>query len=371
MRLDRLELVNYRNYEKTTIDFSPRLNLIVGGNAQGKTNILEAVYYLSAGNSHRISTDAQLVKQGETMGAIRSWVTTADGETTLEVFLSPVGKKRVKVGGVEKYRFSDLLGHLHAVIFSPEDLQLVKGGPDGRRSFLDDTIVQINPTHHYWRRKYDRVLRQRNILLKSRGAGLDDGSLELWDRNLVEAGTKIILSRLDVVRQLSVFAADAHHNISQDREALKVDYLSKIATSPEDSLRDIAGKFHKELIKRRKDETDRKITLVGPHRDDLTLSVNNTDVKLYGSQGQQRTVALALKFGQFKLIENDVREKPLLLLDDVMSELDDDRRNYLVDTVQDGTQVLVTATSKDHFTDEDLEGCKVLRVEGGTVIDEG
>lgn len=370
MRLDTLELINYRNYERTVFDFSPHLNLIVGGNAQGKTNVLEAVYFLSAGNSHRISSDAHLVRQGETMGAIRSKVVRDNGDLTLEVFLSPQEKKRVKVGGVEKYRFSDLLGHLHAVIFSPEDLQLIKGGPEQRRAFLDDTLVQINPTYHYWRRKYDRVLRQRNILLKSPKGGMDDGSLELWDKNLVEAGTKLAVARLDIVKQLRSYAAEAHKQIAQNKEILKLDYLSRVTGGGVEGAREIAGKFHKELVKRRKEELDRKVTLIGPHRDDLTLTINDTDIRLYGSQGQQRTVALSLKLGQFRLIEDEFDEKPLLLLDDVMSELDNERRSFLLGLVQNGTQVFITATSRDTLTEDELAGCKVMRVKDGRIVRE-
>jgi DNA replication and repair protein RecF len=371
MRLDRLELINYRNYDRTIFDFSPQLNLIIGGNAQGKTNVLEAVYFLSAGNSHRISSASQLIKQGEMSSAIRSKITKDNGPITLEVMLSPSEKKRVKVGGVEKRRFSDLLGHLHAVIFSPEDLQLVKGGPERRRSFLDDTVVQIYPPHDYWRRRYERVLRQRNILLKSRSQGVDDGSLELWDKNLVEAGTKLVVGRLTVLNKLDKFATQAHLQITNQTETLRIDYLSRVTSGGVEGPREIGGKFHKELVKRRKDELDRKITLVGPHRDDLTLTVNGADVRLYGSQGQQRTVALALKLGQFRLIEEEVKERPLLLLDDVMSELDDDRRSFLVETIRSGTQVFITATTRDSIADQHIGDCKVIRIKDGKLIDEG
>ncbi len=371
MYLKKLELINYRNYERTAFDFSPTLNLIIGGNAQGKTNVLEAIYYLSSGTSHRVSSDNHLVKQGETMAAIKSLIAKDKGTLSLEAFLSPVERKRVKVGGVEKYKFTDLLGHLRAVIFSPEDLQLVKAGPDKRRSFLDDTIVQIHPTYHYWCRKYARILRQRNILLKSKTSGLDDGSLDLWDRNLVQFGTKLIVRRLEAVRKIRRYTADIYKTIAQEKETLNIDYLSRAIGGGVEGEREIAGKFNKELLKRRKDEIERKVTLVGPHRDDMTLFIDNTDVRLYGSQGQQRSVALALKLAQFELIQKEVKEKPLLLLDDVMSELDQERRSFLIDTVQNDTQVFVTATSKENFNFNDLGECKVIEIQEGSLIDSG
>lgn len=368
MYLETLELTNYRNYSGATFKFSPDVNVIIGGNAQGKTNVLEAVYFLSAGNSHRTGSDNQLVKQGETLASIRSHIDRAGHKLSLEVFLSPHEKKRVKVGGVEKYRFSDLLGNLHAVIFSPEDLQIIKGGPERRRSFLDDTIVQISPTYHYWRRKYDRVMRQRNILLKTMTKDIGREGLELWDRNLAEIGTKVIVNRINATEQLSKYAAEAHKKITKGAEKLEVNYLSRVAEGGVEGPDEIERRFIRELLRRRKDELDRKITLVGPHRDDLLMNINGDDVRLFGSQGQQRTVALSLKFGQMKLIEKEVKAKPLLLLDDVMSELDDDRQSYLMKMVKDSNQVLITATHLDSFPPEALEGRNVIRIKNGRLV---
>lgn len=368
MYLEKLELSNYRNYVEAAFDFSPEVNIIIGDNAQGKTNILEAVYFLSAGNSHRAGSDSQLVKQGENIATIKSSVDREGRKLSLEVFLSTNEKKRVKVGGVEKYRFGDLLGNMHAVIFSPEDLLIVKAGPDRRRAFLDDTIVQIVPTYHYWRRKYDRVLRQRNILLKTFRRDTDLDSLELWDRNLAEVGTKVLVNRLAVMEKLAKYAAESHKKITKGAEKLEINYISRVSEGGVEGPEEIERRFIKELVRRRKEEIDRKITLVGPHRDDLLMTVNGLDVRLFGSQGQQRTVALALKFGQMKLIETEVKTKPLLLLDDVMSELDESRQSYLMKMVRDGSQVLITATHLDSFADQDIKGHNVLRIKGGTVL---
>ena len=368
MYLETLELTNYRNYGGATFAFGPAVNVIVGGNAQGKTNILEAIYYLSAGNSHRTGTDLQLVKQGEGLASIRSLLDRNGNKLSLEVFLSPGDKKRVKVGGVEKYRFSDLLGHLHAVIFSPEDLQIVKGGPERRRSFIDDTIVQIAPTYHYWRRKYDRVMRQRNILLKTLKKGENMESLDLWDRNLAEVGTKIIMNRLRVIERLSKYAAEAHKKVTKGTEKLELNYICRIAEGGVEGEVEIGRRFRKELLRRRRDELDRKVTLVGPHRDDIIMNVNGDDVRLFGSQGQQRTVALSLKFGQMRLIEEEVKAKPLLLLDDVMSELDDDRQTYLMKMIREGNQVLITTTHLEAFTPNDIERGTIIRIKDGKIV---
>lgn len=277
----------------------------------------------------------------------------------------PGQKKRIKVAGAEKTKMSDLLGNLHAVIFSPEDLQIVKGGPEHRRAFLDDTLVQINPTYHHWRRSYERILRQRNILLKSFPPAEVAKSLDVWDKNLIEVGSRIILARAEVVEHLNKLVKKVHSQITEKKEKLELVYLSKVAAETFDDIGAIAQEFKKELLRRRREEIDRKITLVGPHRDDLALIVSGWDMRSYGSQGQQRTVALSLKLGQFKLIEEEVKEKPLLLLDDVMSELDEARRADLMKMIKDGTQVLVTAATESAFQSVDLEGQKVMRIRNG------
>lgn len=368
MHLEKLELVNYRNYGKITFNFSPYLNIIIGGNAQGKTNILEAIYYLSSGGSHRQAPDSQLIKQRTDLAAIKSQLNRADRKLSLEVFLIPGQRRRIKVGGAEKTKMSDLLGNLHAVIFSPEDLQIVKGGPEHRRAFLDETLVQINPTYHHWRRSYERILRQRNILLKSFPPAEVAKGLELWDKNLIEVGSKIIFCRAEVVERLNKFVRKIHSKITEKKEKLDLVYASKVAAETFDDIDMIAEEFRKELLRRRRDEIDRKVTLVGSHRDDLVTLVNSWDMRSYGSQGQQRTVALSLKLGQFKLIEEEAKEKPLLLLDDVMSELDEARRADLMAMIKDGTQVLVTTATEDVFQSADLKGQKVMRIRKGSLI---
>lgn len=263
---------------------------------------------------------------------------------------------------------SELLGNLHAVIFSPEDLQIIKGGPEQRRAFLDETLVQINPIYHHWRRSYERILRQRNILLKTFPPAEAAKGLELWDKNLIEVGSKIIFGRVEVVERLNKLVRKVHSQITEKKGKLDLVYVSKVAAETFDDIDTIAQEFQKELLRRRRDEVERKITLVGPHRDDLALVVNGWDMRSYGSQGQQRTVALSLKLGQFKLIEEEVKEKPLLLLDDVMSELDEARRADLMKMIKDGTQVLVTAATESAFQPVDLEGQKVIRIRNGSLI---
>jgi DNA replication and repair protein RecF len=376
MYLDRLELLNFRNYEKTTFSFSPHLNIIIAGNAQGKTNILEAIYFLSAGGSHRQASDFQLIRKDASLAGIKSSLMQQGRKLSLEVFLSSAGRKRIKVNGVERFRGSDLLGNLHAVIFSPEDLKIVKGGPQERRAFLDDTIVQTNPGYYHWRRSYDRILRQRNLLLKTisspnfGGAGL---SLETWDENLIDTGSILIEKRIGIVKTLRELVGEIHGKITEGKETLEINYLSKVVTAGLEvvSKETIKERFKKELERRRHDELERKVTLVGPHRDDLMLLVNGDDARFFSSQGQQRTVALALKLGQFKLIEAHVKDKPLLLLDDVMSELDEARRRDLMEMVRDGTQVLITSTIEDIFGAGDQTTHKVIRIKNGSLADEG
>lgn len=367
MHLTKLELVNYRNYDKLALNFSPQLNVIIGDNAQGKTNILEAIYYLSSGVSHRQASDAQLVKHRTDLAAIKSEVSRGDRTMSLEVFLIPGQRKRFKVGGVEKQRTSDFLGNLHAVIFSPEDLQIIKGGPELRRAFLDETLVQLEPTYHHWRKSYDRILRQRNILLKTFPPADASKGLEVWDRNLVDIGSRIVFSRADVVERLNKLVGKIHAGMTGGKERLQLAYLSKVAAGAFDDIAEIAQEFEKELKRRRREELDRKVTLVGPHRDDLSLQLDGADIRAFGSQGQQRTVILSLKLAQFRLIEKEVKDKPLLLLDDVMSELDETRRADLVGMIKGGTQVLVTAATESAFSGADLADHNVMRLKNGKV----
>lgn len=372
MYLERLELLNFRNYEKATFTFSPHLNIIIAGNAQGKTNILEAIYFLSAGASHRTASDLQLIKREAALAGIKSSLMERGRKLSLEVFLSPVDRKRIKVNGVERFRISELLGNLRAVIFSPEDLKIVKGGPEERRAFLDDAIVQINPGYYHWRRSYGRILRQRNLLLKTITLPKYDAVLETWDENLIDAGSILIEKRIEMVNGLRELVREIHGKITEEKEILEINYLSRVLPSDPGvvSKETIGDRFKKELERRRRDELERKITLVGPHRDDLALLVNEEDIRFFGSQGQQRTVALALKLGQFKLIEAEAKDKPLLLLDDVMSELDEARRRDLMEMVKDGTQVLITSTTEDIFEAGDQTERKVIRIRNGSLADE-
>lgn len=374
MYLERLELLNFRNYAKAIFSFSPHLNLIIAGNAQGKTNILEAIYFLSAGESHRHASEFQLIKKDTPLAGIKSSSIQQGRKLSLEVFLSPASRKKIKVNGVERFRGSELLGNLHAVIFSPEDLKIVKGGPEERRAFLDDTIVQTSPGYYHWRRSYDRILRQRNLLLKTISSPKDEAalSLETWDENLIDAGTILIEKRIGIVNALRALVREVHSKITESKEIFEINYLSKIVTADLEvvSKEIIKERFKQELERRRRDELERKVTLVGPHRDDLVLLVNGDDMRFFGSQGQQRTVALALKLGQFKLIEEQVKDKPLLLLDDVMSELDEARRRDLLEMVRDGTQVLITSTTEDIFEAGDPATRKVIRIKNGSLADE-
>ncbi|MGE5553843.1 MAG: DNA replication/repair protein RecF [Betaproteobacteria bacterium] len=354
MQLLALRLANFRNYKEQEIAPHGRLNLLVGLNAQGKSNLLEAVYLLATGRSYRGASDAAMVRWGEGGFAVRGLVRRSYGEVSLEVSYQVDGRKRVRVNGTDVRRLSELFGYLMAVIFSPEDLQLVKGGPVHRRRFLDLELAQIDPAYRQDLVDYQQVLVQRNNLLRQWPAAPLD-QLSVWDEQLVALGARLQAKRARTVRSLSRLAAEAHRRITAGREGLRLAYLAAAgpaATRTEageekdewtaEAFRErLAG----ELERVRPLELRRGMTLLGPHRDDLLLEVDGAEARSFASQGQQRTAALALKLSEIEFMRQETGEYPLLLLDDVMSELDEGRRRFLLEAAGERTQVFVTTAS--------------------------
>lgn len=344
MHVASLQLSGFRNYRELSMVFSSGLNVIYGDNAQGKTNLLEAIYVLATGKSHRTARDQELVGEGYSSLVARALVCRKTGELGLELTLGQDERKQVKINGISERKIARLVGNLAAVFFSPDDLQLLKGAPAGRRRFLDIELSQISQTYLHHLMTYNRALAQRNTLLKQEP--VDQALLAVYDEQLVTAGAQLVARRAESVSRLSRLASQYHAMLAEGKELLRLEYQSQGA-EPEQTpgAAEVAERFYSLLQQRRRDEIRRQITLVGPHRDDIGFWINDRDARLYGSQGQQRTAVLALKMAELQFMADELKEYPILLLDDVASELDPHRRHYLFNAVRDGIQTFVSCTN--------------------------
>lgn len=363
MVIQQLRVSGFRNYERVELSPPPGITVLYGANAQGKTNLIEAVSLCCLGRSHRTPRDAELVRWGESMAQVRIRVQRRDGPHEVGVTLSrdEGRKKAIRINGTAIERMGELMGHVNAVLFSPEDLRLVKDGPEVRRRFLDMEISQLRPAYFYALQRYARALHQRNGLLHTLreepghalGVTLDD-----WDALLLEAGAQVIQRRIAYLQALEAESARIHGALSEGREALALRY----AGQAED-----AQTLERLLHAARGEDLRRGTTTVGPHRDDFRLLINGRDARLFASQGQQRTAALSLKLAETEVMRRMLDEPPVLLLDDVMSELDIKRRRMLLERLG-GVQTLITCTDLS-----DLGGAKhdaAVRVENGALREE-
>jgi len=369
MWLRALELRNFRNYEHLQLyDLSPRVNIFVGQNAQGKTNVIESVLMLAVGKSHRASRDAELIAFEQDNALLQGMVQRSDRTYKLDLQLLGKGKKS-RVNGVEKRKMSDFVGHLNVVMFAPEDLQLIKGGPAQRRRFLDLEIGQVSPQYLYNLSQYQKVLVQRNTMLKDIAKKqASEELLSIWEEQLAVYGVKVIRKRLEFVDKLERFARDIHSRISGGREELGFAYDATFTCGENDA--EAEERFFQELQKRRKQDILRGTTSIGPHRDDLLVRINGRDVDTFGSQGQQRTASLSMKLAEIELIRAEVGEYPVLLLDDVLSELDRSRQLHLVESMGERVQTFITTTTTyglEHFMQEQAH---VYHVEQGAITKE-
>lgn len=373
MYLQRLHLRSFRNYTDQQVKFDAQKTIVVGNNAQGKSNLLEAVELLATLKSHRVSRDRDLVQEDGTSGAIAAIVQRAYGDAELALTLRKKGRRTVALNQETLRRQIDFLGILNAVQFSSLDLDLVRGAPECRRTWLDSLLVQLEPVYAYILQQYNQVLRQRNALLKkirnaedSRLSKQLTAQLALWDAQLAASGSRVTRRRTRVLERLSPIAKAWHASISGETEDLIVRYVPNINCT-EDSPAAVQQAFLAKIEERRFPEQQYGTTLVGPHRDEVELTINHTPARSYGSQGQQRTLVLALKLAELKLIEEVVGEPPLLLLDDVLAELDPNRQNQLLEAIQDRFQTLITTTYIGSFDPKWLERSQILGVESGHI----
>jgi len=353
-----LDLLNFRNYEKLSLTLDPGINIFYGANAQGKTNILEAVYLAGTSKSHRGTRDRDMIRMGESEAHIRMHVDKNDSDYRIDMHLRKNKSKGIAIGGVPIRRAGELFGIVNIVFFSPEDLNIIKNGPSERRRLVDRILCEIDRIYMSDLTQYGKCLNQRNRLLHDLYFNPSlESELPVWDEQLVNYGCRIIAKREEFVRMLEDIASEIHTELTGEKEKLTLVY------EPNVTVEEFADKVA------RSRDADRKIksTTVGPHRDDVCIKVNDMDLRLYGSQGQQRTTAISLKLSEIRIIEERIRNKPVLLLDDVLSELDRDRQNYLLGNIRD-IQTLITCTGLDEFVQNRFEADRTFRVVNGEIF---
>ncbi|CCJ65806.1 MULTISPECIES: DNA replication/repair protein RecF [Leuconostoc] len=368
MELESLTLKNYRNYGDLTLEFSDGVNVFLGENAQGKTNLLESIYVLALARSHRTSSDKDLIQWSEKEATISGRVKRAISDTPLSLNFSNKGKK-ARVNHLEQSKLSQYIGQLNVILFAPEDLELVKGAPSVRRRFIDMEFGQMNPLYLYNTTQYKRILKERNAYLKrlQLKQTTDTVFLDVLSEQLVNVGAQILLARESFLKKLEQAAQPIHAEISDQRETLHLVYNSSVNFDEKDDLAGVTAAFEASLLKQRAREIMMGSTLLGPHRDDLQFIVNDNDVAVFGSQGQQRTTALAVKLAEIDLMQQETGEYPVLLLDDVLSELDANRQTHLLLAIQDKVQTFITAPSLTDVARQLIHTPKVFHVKHGEI----
>lgn len=360
MYIKTLELKDFRNYGNLFMEFHNGINILYGDNAQGKTNILEAIYICGTTKSHKGSKDKEIIKLDKEESHLRILV-DRDGVThKVDMHLKKNKPKGVAIDGLPIKKSGELFGVVNIVFFSPEDLSIIKNGPSERRRFIDLELCQLDKVYLYNLTNYNRIISQRNNLLKqiSFNRKLLD-TLSIWDIQLVEYGTQIIQRRALFIKQLNEIVYGIHKKLSGDKEELKINY------EPNVSIKDFPGK----LAASRERDIALKMTNAGPHRDDISFLNGAIDIRKFGSQGQQRTSALSLKLAEIELVKKITHDNPILLLDDVLSELDRKRQNYLLNSIHD-IQTIITCTGLEEFITNRMECDNIYRVVEGTVTNE-
>lgn len=346
MLVKKLKLINYRNYKSLNVDFSKRINVIFGDNGQGKTNILEAVFLCASGRSHRTSRDNDLMMHGEQGYYIKLGMNKENSDSEIEVLYKQSEKKKIKINEIPLVKIGELIGHLNVVIFSPEDLLVIKEGPSERRRFIDITLSQLKPSYFYDLQQYNKILTHRNNLLKDIqfNRSLID-TLDVWNINLIKTGSRIMKVRKEFIYILSEKARNNHARLTNENETLEIKYSPSIKAGNKSSIEEIEKSFTEEVERLIDKELKKGTTLCGPQRDDYEIFLNDKNIKLFGSQGQQRTAVLSVKLAEIDIMKENTGENPVLLLDDVMSELDSKRQDYLLSSIND-IQTFITCTDR-------------------------
>ena len=360
MYIKKLQLLNYRNYLALDVNLGKNVNVFIGDNAQGKTNILESIYYCAFAKSHRRSKDKELINWNGENTFISISVSKLRMDKRIDINILKDGKKAIKINKIKVNKIGELFGSFNVVMFSPEDLRIIKDSPGVRRRFIDMELCQLNSRYYYNLVQYNKILNERNIVLKNRN--IDKDILEVYDIQLIEYGYNIIIDRMKYMDKLNYYGKDIHKDITSGKEEIEFKYVSTIK-----DLTNIKEDFYNILKQNRKRDIDRGITSVGPHRDDFSVLINNIDTKVYGSQGQQRTAVLTMKFSSLNIIKELTGEHPVLLLDDVLSELDFSRKKYILSTIGE-IQTIITCTGIEDLTNYLDENSKIFKVKNGKIL---
>ncbi len=360
MKLKSLKLKNYRNYDILKIELDDKINIFYGDNAQGKTNILESIYLASITKSHRGTKDRDIIQFEKEEAHIELKIEKKEIDFCIDMHLKKTSPKGIAINKIPIKKATELFGIINTVFFSPEDLNIIKNGPSERRRFIDIELSQLDKIYLNNLTNYSRVINQRNKLLKDsyKDVGLLD-TLDIWDMQLIEYGNKIIERRTLLIKQINDIIKDIHYKLSGNKENIELIYEKSIGNLT----------FKECLDKNRQRDINMKSTTVGPHRDDIAFIVNGIDIRKFGSQGQQRTVALSLKLAEIELVKLIINDTPILLLDDVLSELDKNRQTYLLESISD-IQTLITCTGVDEFVKNRFHIDKVFYVENGNIVNE-
>lgn len=364
MIIKSLELSDYRNYESLILNLDKGTNILYGDNAQGKTNILEAIYMSATTKSHKLSKDKEIIRFGKQEAHIRTIIEKDDIETRIDMHLRSSKSKGIAIDGVKIKKAAELLGLTKIVFFSPEDLSIIKNGPAERRRFIDIELCQLDSFYLYNLNNYNKIVNQRNNLLKNLFVNPElKDTLSIWDKQLISYGSKIIERRKQFIDQLNDIIYSIHKNLSGDKEELRLIY------EPNSDI----DRYEEELMNSHDKDIRLKMTTIGPHRDDISFNVKSEstngieiDIRKYGSQGQQRTAALSLKLSEIELVKKITKDTPILLLDDVLSELDSNRQNFLLNSIGN-IQTIITCTGLDEFVNNRFEINKTFRVTNGSI----
>lgn len=357
MYVKNLQLKNFRNYKKLNIDLSDGVNIFIGDNAQGKTNILESIYYCSLGKSNRTNKDKELITWDSAEAFIKIDVSKKRLDKKVEIKIFKEGKKGIKINSIKINKISELVGAFNVVMFSPEDLRIVKDSPSFRRAFLDIELCKLNAKYYYNLVQYNKVINEKNIVLRS-WSGQNMDILDVYDEQLTDFSSYIVKERKNYIHKLNEYGKIVHKRITSEIEDINFEYITSVKETKEDML--------ELLLKNRQRDIFKKYSSVGPHKDDILITINGIDVRSFGSQGQQRTSVLTIKFASIDIIKDITDEFPVLLLDDVLSELDFKRQKFILNSIN-GIQTVITCTGMDRIKECIEKDTRIFTVKNGEV----
>jgi len=363
MYVKKLQLINFRNYMDLNIELNKGVNIFIGDNAQGKTNILEAIYYCSLAKSHRTNRDRELINWNCEEAYIQSYISKERLDKNIDIKIFKDGKKGIRINKIKVAKIQELIGIFNVVLFSPEDLKIVKESPAYRRRFLDIEICKLNSKYYYSLVQYNKALNERNSLLKKWNGNVEE-IIGIYDSQLAQYGSFIINERLKYIELLNEKGKVIHRDITSNSEDISFKYISSLKTT-----QNLEEGLNLLLKKSLKSDIEKRTTSHGPHRDDFSININDIDTRNYGSQGQQRTSVLTIKFSSLEIIKEQTGEYPVLLLDDVLSELDLNRQKYILSSINN-VQTIVTCTGIENIKSYLDENSKIFHIKDGMVIKE-